>query len=93
MTQMVKNLPVIWETWVQSLVWKGLLEKDMATHSSRLAGKLHGQMSLVGYSPWGIKSWMCAVLNSSVVLHVIMQLQNHFADLFPMISNIRKIKH
>ena len=33
------------------------------------------------------------MLNSSVVLHVIMQLQHHFADLFPMISNIRKIKH
>ena len=54
-TQMVKNLPVIWETWVQSLVWKDLLEKDMASHSSTLAGKFHGQMSLVGYSPWGFK--------------------------------------
>ena len=53
--QMVKNLPVIWETWVQSLVWKDLLEKDMATHSSILAGKFHGQISLVGYSPWGFK--------------------------------------
>ena len=27
----------------------------MATHSSILAGKSHGQRSLVGYSPWGRK--------------------------------------
>ena len=31
------------------------LEKAMATHSSILAGKSHGQRSLVGYSPWGHK--------------------------------------
>ena len=29
------------------------LEKEMATHSSILVGKFHGQRSLVGYSPWG----------------------------------------
>ena len=27
----------------------------MATHSSILAGKSHGQRSLAGYSPWGCK--------------------------------------
>ena len=31
------------------------LEREMATHSSILAGKSHGQRSLVGYSPWGCK--------------------------------------
>ena len=31
------------------------LEKGMATHSSILAGKFHGQRSLMGYSPWGHK--------------------------------------
>ena len=30
-------------------------EKGMATHSSILAGKCHGQRSLAGYSPWGCK--------------------------------------
>ena len=34
--QMVKNLPVMWETWVRSLGWEVPLEKDMATHSSIL---------------------------------------------------------
>ena len=31
------------------------LEKEMATHSSILAGEFHGQGSLVGYGPWGHK--------------------------------------
>ena len=35
--QMVKNLPVLWETQVQSLVWEDALEKGKATHSSILA--------------------------------------------------------
>ena len=33
-SQMVKNLPAMWETWVQSLGWDDPLEKGMATHSS-----------------------------------------------------------
>ena len=32
-----------------------VLEKEMATHSSILAWEIHGQRSLVGYSPWGRK--------------------------------------
>ena len=35
--QIVKNLPTMWETRVQSLGWEDPLEKDMATHSSILA--------------------------------------------------------
>ena len=34
MTQMVKNLPAMLETWVQSLGQEDPLEKRMATHSS-----------------------------------------------------------
>ena len=54
MAHVVKNLPTVQETWVQSLSWKDLLEKRMTTHSSILAwrdsrteepGELH--------SPWG----------------------------------------
>ena len=37
MAQVVKNLPAIWETWVQSLGWEDALEEDMATHSNILA--------------------------------------------------------
>ena len=35
--QMVKRLPAMQETWVQSLGQKDPLEKEMATHSSTLA--------------------------------------------------------
>ena len=37
---MVKHLPVIWETHVQSLGREDPLEKEMATHSSILAWKI-----------------------------------------------------
>ena len=37
---MVKCLPTMWETWVRSLGWEDLLEKEMATHSSTLAWKI-----------------------------------------------------
>ena len=48
-TQMVKNLPVMQEMWVQSLNQEDPLEKEMTTHSIILAGKFHGQKNLVGY--------------------------------------------
>ena len=38
--QLVKNPPAMWETWVQSLGWEDLLEKEMATHSSILAWRI-----------------------------------------------------
>ena len=38
--QMVKNLPAMQETWVQSLGLKDPLEKGMATHSSTLAWRI-----------------------------------------------------
>ena len=40
MAQMVKNPLAIWETWVPSLDWEDLLEKEMAIHSSNLAWKI-----------------------------------------------------
>ena len=38
--QMVKRLPALVETWVQSLGWQDPLEKEIATHSSTLAWKI-----------------------------------------------------
>ena len=55
MAQMVKHLPAMQETRVQSLGSEDSLEKEMATHSSTLSWKSHGQKSLVGYSLWGHK--------------------------------------
>ena len=39
---MVKRLPAIQETWVRSLGWEDLLEKEMATHSSIPAWRIPG---------------------------------------------------
>ena len=44
-TQLVKNPPAMWETWVQPLDWEDLLVKGKATHSSILAWRI----------PWGCK--------------------------------------
>ena len=49
--QMVKNLPAMQETWVQSLGWEEPLEKEMAIHSSVLAWRI--PRTEVGYSPHG----------------------------------------
>ena len=38
--QLVKNLPAMWETWVQSLGWEDPLEKGKTTHSSILAWRI-----------------------------------------------------
>ena len=38
--QMIKNLPAMWETQVQSLGWEDPLEKGMATHPSILAWRI-----------------------------------------------------
>ena len=54
----VKNLPAsAGDTRDVCLIlgWEDPLESKMATHSSILAGKFHGQRSLAGYSPWGHK--------------------------------------
>ena len=37
---MLKNLPTVWETQVQSLSWEDPLEKERATHSSILAWEI-----------------------------------------------------
>ena len=39
-SQLVKNLPAMQETWVRSLGWDDLLQKGKATHSSILAWRI-----------------------------------------------------
>ena len=49
---MVKNLPAMQETWVQSLGWEDSLEEGMATHSSILAWRIpmdRGAWRATGY--------------------------------------------
>ena len=54
MTQLVKNPPAMWETWVRSLGWEDPLEKEKAIHSS----------SLVWRIPW-TSPWNCKELDTT----------------------------
>ena len=56
MAQLIKNLPAMQETWVQSLGREDPLEKGMATYASILAWRIP-QRSLVGYGPQDCKGW------------------------------------
>ena len=51
--QLVKNLPVMQETWVWSLGWEDPLEKGKATHSSTLAWKIPWMEELGGLQSMG----------------------------------------
>ena len=62
--QTVKSMPAVWETRVQFLCWADPLEKEMATHYSILAWRIHGCHGYLGgileepsrlYSPWGCR--------------------------------------
>ena len=50
MAQIVKNLPAMWETLVQSMGWEDLLEKGMATRSIYLFGCAGSKLLHVGSS-------------------------------------------
>ena len=55
MAQTVKNLPTVWETWVQSLGWEDALEEGMATHSIFLPGNSPTTEEPGRLCPWGRK--------------------------------------
>ena len=56
---MVKNLPAMRETRVQSLGWEDPLKKGLTSHMPAewlfLSGEFYGQRSLASYSLWGCK--------------------------------------
>ena len=64
---MVKNLPALWETRVQSLGQEDPLEKEMATHSSILAWTI-----LWREEPGGLQS-----MGSQRFVHDIATKQQH----------------
>ena len=68
--QIVKNLPAMWETQVQSLGQEDPLEKGMAAHSSILflPGEFHEERSLEGYRPWVARSPMTERLHFDFTL-------------------------
>ena len=54
MTQTVKNLPAMWDTWVLSLGSEDPLEEEMATHSSVLAWRIPGTGEPGGLQSMGL---------------------------------------
>ena len=70
MAQMVKNLPAMWETWVQSLGWEGPLEKRIATCSSSLAWRIPRTEEPGGYGSWGCKESDIGSCSAAVALAV-----------------------
>ena len=52
---MVKNLPAMWETWVQSLGWEDPMGRAWQPTPVFLPGESYGQRNLAGYSPWSHK--------------------------------------
>ena len=53
--QLVKNLPAMWETWLQSLGWDYPLEEGKATHSSILTWRIPWTLWCMGLqSPTGL---------------------------------------
>ena len=57
------------ETWVQSLGWEDLLEKEIETSSSILPWEIPwteepGELQSLGYSPWGKESAMTSQMST-----------------------------
>ena len=67
---MVKNLPAMQKTWVQSLSWEDPLEKEMATHSSTLCLRVPwteepGRLQFMGLQKVGL-TWATFTLITSI---------------------------
>ena len=54
--QMVRNPPVMWDTWVQSWVEKMPWRRAWQPTAVFLHGEYPGQRSLLGHDPWDRKS-------------------------------------
>ena len=52
---MVKNLPAMQENWVKPWVGKIPWRRAWQPTAVFLPGESHGQRSLLGYSPWGLR--------------------------------------
>ena len=68
---MVKNLPAMQETWVQSLGWKDPLEKGMATHSTILAWRIPWTEEPGGQQSMGLQSQMHLTLSHFIYINII----------------------
>ena len=77
---MVKRLPAMRETQVQSLGWQDLLERETATHSSTLAWRIPRAEEPGTRGPWGRKE-----------LDTTEQLHFHFSFTFIVLVIFTKL--
>ena len=83
--QMVRNLPAIWETWVQSLDGEDTLEKGMAIHSSILAWSIPWTKEPGGLQPMGLqRSDMTEQLTISLFTFSVLRLSYGFRSSLPV---------
>ena len=74
MAQLVKNLPAMWDMWVQSLGWKDALEKGNATLSVFWPGEFHGLYILR-------HDWENLTFTFTVIIAVAEILKYHGSDI------------
>ena len=74
--QLVKNLPAMQDTWIQSLGWEDLLEKGMATHSNILSWRIPWTEELGGLQSMGLQrvghNW--AIKHSTACVSLVAQM-------------------
>ena len=100
MAQTVKNPHVMWETWLQSLVWE---DSSGGGHGNPLQYSClgnhqeeeDGQRSLTGYSPWGYKKsdtteWLSIHINSVSETPRISAINLFSYPMFQFFSSIKE---
>ena len=71
MAQMVKNLPAMWETQIQTLVWEDPLEKGMAIHSSILAWRIPRTKKPGRLQSMGLQKSQTRLSNKHFIFHTL----------------------
>ena len=96
--QLVKNLPTIWETWVQSLGWEDPLEKGMATHFSFLAWRTPWTEEPGGLQSMGLlrvrHDWATFTFNNVVFWFTSVHTSSYYKYIFiPIVIVIQLLSH
>ena len=104
--QMVKNLPSMQETWVQSPGWEDPLKKRMVTHSSILAQRIqwtekpgrlhivHGVTELVTTEQLTTTTWLFIYLHNIYIFKsVIVSIRDTKASIMLSLSKLPYNEH
>ena len=92
-TETVKNLPAMWESWVQSLSWVNLLEEGMATHSSILAWRIPPDREGWRTTVHGVSKSQAWLSNSAQSrIHVPLQMDRRHTTRRSMLLRIREVQ-